>query len=269
MNRLSHSLETPQPHGHFVQLYDNDITLLASNVARYLAAGLKRAECALIIATPEHNEKFRLGLAELGVNPAQAIADSKLVVLDTVQTLGEFMIDGQPDWARFEKVIAAVRSRFRVSSPTGMRAYGEMVGVLWTSGQYTAAVRLEEFWNKLLGDGGFTLFCSYPIDIFAKDFQVSGVDALLCDHTHLIPTGIDGKVENAIDRAIDARMGAAASDLKTRIDDKARINDAGVRASWAVMPRAEGLILWLRSNMPREAEDILNLACQYYRAALI
>src|SRR5690606_12683 len=102
--------------------------------------------------------------------------------------------------------------------------------------------RLEEFWNKLLQKGGFTLFCSYPIDIFDKEFQISGVDALLCDHTHLIPTGADETLQRAIDQALEERLGERFHGLRL-------LMKADHRPSWAVLPQAEGMILWLRNNL--------------------
>jgi hypothetical protein len=260
MADFSDILQTPEPHGHFVQLYDHDASLLSKNVAHYLSEGLKRDESALVVATREHTDAFVVELQKLGVNTEQAVSESRLLMLDAQRTLGEFMIDGQPDRERFERVIRAAMSKVQVAGPTGLRAYGEMVGILWTAREYTAAIRLEEFWNKLLHGGNFTLFCSYPIDIFAEDFQISGVDALLCDHTHLIPNGTDEVLESAINRAMDERLGSRAHGLRLLIK-------ANYRPSWAVLPKAEAIILWLRNNLPHEAEDILSLARQHYQAS--
>jgi hypothetical protein len=43
---------------------------------------------------------------------------------------------------------------------------------------------------------------------------------------------------------------------------------ADYRPSWAVLPRAEGIILWRRNTLPQKADDILSLAHQYYGAAV-
>jgi hypothetical protein len=260
VSSFSQLLQKPEPHAHFVQLYDQDAGLLARNVAQYLADGLQRNEGALVIATPEHGVQFVLELEKRGVNTGRAIAHSRLLFLDATRTLGEFMLGGMPDWKRFERVISAAVRNLQAAGPMGLRAYGEMVGVLWTAGEYSAAIRLEEFWNKLLEAGGFSLFCSYPIDIFARDFRIEGVDALLCDHTHLVPTGSEEALESAIDRAMDERLGARADGLR-------RIMTENFRPSWARLPRPEAKILWLRNNLPNEAaEDILGLARRYYHS---
>lgn len=244
----------PDPHGHFVQLYGEDATMLANNVSAYLAEGLKRGEGALVIATPEHCAAFLKRLEDLGVDTALAIANSTLLVLDAQRTLGGFMMDGEPDWARFEPIISSALAKVGTKR---LRAYGEMVGILWAAREYTAAIRVEEYWNRLIGAGGFSLFCSYPIDIFDAAFHPSGVEALLCDHTHLIPTGSDEGLESALYEAIDQHLGSKAGALRQRIKAEAR-------PGWGVLPKAESIILWLRNHAPLEAEGVLSSARRNY-----
>jgi DcmR-like sensory protein len=139
---------------------------------------------------------------------------------------------------------------------TGVRAYGEMVGLLWKAGEYAAAVRLEELWNELLKSKDVTLFCAYPIDVFSPEFQAGKVDALLCAHTHLLP--LDTALEGALNRAMDEVLGA-------RVDGLRRLIQTNHRPSWGAIPKAEALVLWLRNNLPGSADQIINLARQYYQ----
>jgi hypothetical protein len=167
-----------------------------------------------------------------------------------------------PDWNRFQKAILSAMQRVGADNKQrGLRAYGEMVGVLWTAGRFSAAIQLEQFWNKLLAAKGFNLFCGYPIDIFGRGFQIADVDALLCAHTHVLPAGENGDLETAIDRSIDAVLGDKAEGLK-------RLMQLNFRPSWAVMPRGEALILWLRNNLPEHGDQIVSKAREYYNAEL-
>src|SRR5919109_1301881 len=103
-------LDQPQPEEHFVQLYGADDR-----------------------AYP------------------RAVLEGRLVFLDAEATLSRFMINGEPDGERFEQVVGEAIRGVRASAvQNGVRAYGEMVGVLWSAGQHSAAVRLEELWNQLL-----------------------------------------------------------------------------------------------------------------------
>jgi hypothetical protein len=257
MPSLSDVLEAPPPCSHYVQLYDRDRLPLAQNVAAFISEGLKRGEGALVIATPEHREIFAEELRKREIHAELPLAESGLLFLDAPQTLSRFLVDGEPDEAKFREVVAAAICQVRAVCPTALRAYGEMVGVLWAAGRHASAIRLEKFWNALLRDRDFSLFCSYPIDIFSPDFQIPRVDALLCDHTRLIPTGEQDKLADALSFAIDEVLGREAPSLKM-------LMKANYRPAWAVLPEAEGIILWLRNNLPRQADQILNLARSQY-----
>ena len=261
MHSWEQIIETAEPRGHLVQLYGNNQALIR-NVSRYLWEGLKRGDGLLVIATEKHREAFFRELQELDTDADAAVRDGRLVLLDAEETLAGFMVEGQPDWTRFERIVlAAMREVHARTGRTGLRAYGEMVGVLWTAGKFSAAIRLEQFWNQLLASNGFNLYCAYPIDVFHEDFQISAVDALLCDHTHLLPTAANGQLENAVNRAMDEILGAAEVEaIRLRVKDKHR-------SSWAMMPRAETIILCLRNAFPEKARAILARARQYYEAS--
>lgn len=257
MPSLLDVLQAPPPCSHYLQLYDRDRLPLAQNVAAYISEGLKRGQGGIIIATPEHREIFREELHKRDIDADLPLAGSGLLFLDAHQTLSQFLVDGEPDEARFREVIAATICQVREARPAGLRAYGEMVAVLWSAGRRASAIRLERFWNTLLRDREFSLYCAYPIDIFSADFQIPRVDALLCDHTHLIPTGEQDKLAGAVNFAIDEVLGPEAESLKTLIK-------ANYRPAWAVLPEAEGIILWVRNNLPQQADEILDLARRHY-----
>ncbi|MEA2723961.1 MAG: hypothetical protein QOH59_1732, partial [Gemmatimonadales bacterium] len=139
---------------------------------------------------------------------------------------------------------------------SGVRAYGEMVGLLWTAGERAAAVRLEEYWNSLLHRSNICLFCAYPIDVFGEEFRVEHVDALLCAHTHMVP--IDDELEFALNRAMTEVLGDRVASLRGLIK-------ANHRPSWGEVPRSEAIILWLRNNLPGSAGEIIELARRYYQ----
>ena len=134
-----------------------------------------------------------------------------------------------------------------------------MVGLLWKARQYAAAVRLEQFWNRLLEQSTFSLYCAYPVDIFGKDFDLSTLDSLLGSHTHLLPSQADSTLETALNRAMEEVLGPEAELLRSQIR-------ANFRPSWAIMPAAETVVLWLRTNMPELADRIMKLAREHHRA---
>jgi hypothetical protein len=170
------------------------------------------------------------------------------------------MRDGAPDWRRFEQVIGGtIRGLRRAKPNAGLRAYGEMVGILWAAGQVDAAVQLEKFWNVLMADDGLTLFCGYPIDMFADDVQVDRLHDVLCAHTHVLPGGVESTMEMALDRSMREVLGDQS--------ESARLQSAGTMPSqWAALSDVEAALLLLRRNQPQYATEILSRARNYYRA---
>lgn len=235
---------------HLVQFYGSDHESLVSNVSRYFADGLAAGEPGLIIATDAHNGMFQKALR---LEPGQQV-----LYLEASETLAKFMIAGQPDWNRFYSVIGeALHTLRQPTNAVSIRAYGEMVGMLWTAGQFAAAVRLEQFWNRLLSRSRANLYCGYPIDVLSSGFHPRNIDALLCNHTHVIP-GIDGGFESFVLGAIEDVLPGEYAAVRAAL---ARRNSA-----WALLPRGEAAILALRNRAPHEADEILSIAKTRYAA---
>src|SRR3984885_7418532 len=208
MQAVSQRTQTTEPSEHLVQFYDADHAAWAESVGRYLAEGLKQGESVLVIATPEHKKAIARQLNALGCDPDSYAYRGRLVFYDAAQTLAKFMVAGEPNWDRFQDAVGNEIQRLLSTSLNGaFRAYGEMVGVLWSAQEYAAAIRLEEYWNRLLQATRFKLFCGYPINIFTDAFHHSDVNAVLCAHTHVVPTSDNGDLEQAMTRALDEVVG--------------------------------------------------------------
>ena len=243
---------------HIVQFYTADAAALVRNVGKFLLEGLRKGESAIAIATPDHARDFERELSQAGCDVEAAVAERRLLVLDAQQSMARFMTDGRPDWSRF--VGTADAAFGQLAAGTGVRAYGEMVGVLWEAGQYSAAIVLEDYWNRYLRENDFPLFCAYPIDVFDREFQMCGVEALLCDHTHVMSSGAPDVLDRALNRAIGEHIGVDAADIRLRVSESST-------PSWATIQPAEATMLWLRTNAPEHADSILDRARQYYKAA--
>ena len=190
MSSWAELLDHAEPGEHVVQLYGTDDQQLARNVSRYFAEGLKRGDGLILIATQAHAESIlqQLGHAASGV--ASARREGRVVSRDAAETLAGFMCDGEPDQARFESSIGGMVDEVRGRSPSGkVRAFGEMVGLLWVEGKRAAAIRVEEYWNDLMKGNGFSLYCGYPINLFGDEDEMEGVHSVLGTHTHLLAGG--------------------------------------------------------------------------------
>lgn len=247
-------------HGkeHHVQLYGADENALAANVGRFLADGLERGDGLIVIASAAHCEAFAREMKNQHAPLEQALSDSRVLFLNAQVTLDSFMVDGEPDQARFERaVVPVIRQIQRQAGKDRITGYGEMVGILWARGQQAAAVQLEQCWNRLLEELSMNLCCAYPIDLFSMDAHPDHMHSVLCAHTHVMP--VNQGLESAVGRAMDEVLGARAASVKLHIK-------TNLRPEWATMPTGEAMILWLRTNLDASADEILDRARRYYQA---
>jgi hypothetical protein len=222
-------LRNPGSHAHFVQLYGASGEL-AEAVAEYVNAGHERGEAAVVIARPEHR-------AALG---AKLRSSERLVMLDAERTLERFMANGMPQWQPFHETIGGLIAQLRLSHPA-VRAYGEMVDVLWQRGEREAAIRLEEYWNELGRLQTFSLFCAYRMDP-CDPAQYDGALQSVCKvHSHMIP----GSDPERFDEAVQA--------ASRKVLDPALCNMLGT-----FTPGGQATLFWLQQNMPRAAEKVFS-----------
>jgi hypothetical protein len=95
------------------------------------------------------------------------------------------MIGDAPDAALFAENMGRLIDQ-AVNGRTGivLRAYGEMVDVLWKQGRTESAIKLEILWNKLALKYNFALLCGYSMGSFYK--QSKQLDRVIAQHTHVI-----------------------------------------------------------------------------------
>lgn len=167
---------------HFVQFYQDDAYLIES-VGAYIAASLAVREGAIVIAAPDHREALIQSLRDRGIEVAGAIARRQFLCLDAQETLDLFMVNGMPDAGLFRQTVGKNVAEC-LASWKHMRAFGEMVALLWAQGNREGALGLEQLWNRLGACHPFTLFCAYPKDAFGAE---AGPYREVChEHTHVL-----------------------------------------------------------------------------------
>ncbi len=144
---------------HVVQFYEHGAEL-AETVGRYLAEAIHAGGMAVMIATETHRQAFEAELEAAGIDPAQAVADDMLLSLDAAQTLASLMPSERIDADAFHRVAdPIIQSAGQAGRP--VRAYGEMVALLWDAGDVLGAIALEELWTQLACELPFSLLCGY------------------------------------------------------------------------------------------------------------
>ncbi len=182
-----HWLEPPRSSAHIVQLYGEDHGALVGNVSRFLYDGWKLGDGLLVIATARHREAILERLRAEGMDPTEAERQGQLVLLSAEAVLAEVLVEGSPSPLLFEETIGqALRSLQGRAGATDLRAFGELVGLAWSAGLYSAAVQLEELWHRLLSADSFKLLCAYPIDLVESEVAEGLIAPVLQAHTHLL-----------------------------------------------------------------------------------
>lgn len=169
---------------HFVEFYATDEGLV-HNVAGYIADGLWQNHRAVVIATAEHRSQLQEALRARGVDVATMIATGQYVAIDAAEALAGFMVGGMPHPDRFEAVVGSVVRQATAGGRT-LRAFGEMVALLWKEGNARAAIALEALWNDLARVQEFALYCAYPHASVSKTQDGYSVDHICCAHTGVI-----------------------------------------------------------------------------------
>lgn len=171
-------------HHHAVQFYGNEQSLFTT-VAGFLGEGLIAGQPAIVIATESHRLAIVEHLSGRLIDCDAARRTGSMLLLDAEETLGQFMIGDVPDPDLFEQNVGSlIQQMMDGRGQPLIRAYGEMVDVLWKEGRTEAAVKLEILWNKLALKHSFALLCGYAMGSFYK--QAKGVDDVCAQHTQVI-----------------------------------------------------------------------------------
>jgi anti-sigma regulatory factor (Ser/Thr protein kinase) len=144
---------------HSVHFYEHDWEL-ARTVSGYLVDAVDSGAVAVVLATEAHGRAFAAELASAGIDADEASHSGTLVLLDAAATMAKFMPGGRIDARACRRVLDAIVSD---AAATGrpVRAYGEMVALLWEAGDILAAIELEKLWNELGREHRFALLCAY------------------------------------------------------------------------------------------------------------
>src|SRR2546428_3946697 len=148
---------------HALHLYQDD-TGLATTVASFLQPAFSSEQAIVAIATRHHLSALEQRLRTSGHDVDGARRQGRYLSIDAEKILPRVMQDGLPSKDAFAAV---------VGTPVGtlardhghVRAFGELVNLLWREGKRTAALQLEDLWIELLGHQPLSLMCGYRLRI--------------------------------------------------------------------------------------------------------
>lgn len=171
------------PCEHMIQIYAEEAAFLDS-LEGFICGGLRLNESVIIIATAAHLNLLESRLLALGFDLRAARERDQYITLEAQPLLEKFMVAGWPNDNLFKQSIKDLLARARKGGRR-VRAFGEMVALLWSQGFNGATVRLEHLWHDLCKTETFCLFCAYPRIGFTQNSDAS-IKEICAAHSKVI-----------------------------------------------------------------------------------
>jgi hypothetical protein len=245
---------------HFAQLH-RDVAALSESVALFAEAGLRRGSAVVIIATDSNTALFLDKLKLKNLDTDAYVRTGHLKLLSAGVMLSRFMKAGMPEWTEFKRTIGPVLESAHAVGQGAPRAYGEMVNVLWQSGQQAAAIRLEEYWNDLGKLYPFSLFCGYMLDGLDELSYAGPLQDIGRTHSCVIGGSDDEAFRVALETACKDIFGVSLPHLVMLSNREEMPGEQN-------LPVAQRTMLWIVKNLPTSSAAVLERARFHYRKAV-
>src|SRR5262245_56711025 len=247
-------LTKPRACDHAAHLY-TDADSLLSAAEQYVSAGLDRGDAALVIVTRSHMDGLMHRLSRSGRDCNALRASGQLVTLDAPECLSRLMNGRELRYDVFQSFSTELIEEAQRSFG-GLCAFGEMVNLLWHQGNVRAANTLEQWWNALIGQYGFTVLCSYQLNSLDDEVQ-DELESICRTHSHLIPTLEPNRFDRAVEAALREIMpNGQVEDLQRDLANQCRRGTS--------MPASQAALFALNDILPSLAQDVRMLARDYY-----
>jgi MEDS: MEthanogen/methylotroph, DcmR Sensory domain len=254
-------IENAQPGEHAVQILEA-AGHQADALASYVAAAVRSDAPAVVISRADHWQSLARELDARGLDPSALQRQRLLTYRNAEDTLEELIRGGSPDSAAFMRVIGGLLDDVATLFPgQTIRAFGEMVDVLWARGEEQAALAVEELWHDLARTRRFALLCSYCLDIFELDVQQRALPDIFRVHSHARPTTNPARLGEAVHRALTDVAGPRGA---------ARVYlDMAERMPATRLPRGQAVLNWLSGTNAQLARMVLERARSHYALARV
>jgi hypothetical protein len=171
------------PCDHILQIYETDLEFITT-LESFVTTGFDAGESVVVIATPEHLKALNLRLREKNHDLFSLSLQDQYIPMAADDVLAQFLINDWPDENLFYHLLTNLLLRARKKGRP-VRAFGEMVAVLWSRGLSGATVRLEHLWSRYCEQEEFSLFCAYPKSGFTND-PITSINEICRCHSKVV-----------------------------------------------------------------------------------
>nr|WP_294924396.1 MEDS domain-containing protein [uncultured Flavobacterium sp.] len=159
------------PCDHLVQIYENESHFL-NTLEGFAGSGILSGDSVIVIAKQIHLDQLQERLSNHNIDVESLTKENLYIPLEANEVLSKFMVNGWPDEKLFNNLIFEILGRARENGRK-VRAFGEMVAILWEQGNNGATVRLENLWHNLHALDKFSIYCAYPKSGFTRPYENS------------------------------------------------------------------------------------------------
>ena len=242
------------PGRHFAQLH-KDSRALADAVHLFVEMGLRRGDAVIVVAPANRTALYLERLDKQDQESWQRLG--QLQLMDSQAMLNRFMQGDLPEWNEFRTTVSAVIEKAKLHGGENIRVYGEMVNDLWRAGNPAAAIKLEEYWNKLARLYRFCLFCGYQMDSMEEQTYAAPLAEIGRTHSDILLSVEDEQFYGALDSASHEVLGIPLSRVMS-------CNECDESTGEHRLSKGHQIMLWMQKNMPAEIPKILKRARQIY-----
>ncbi|SFD97074.1 MEDS domain-containing protein [Nitrosomonas sp. Nm166] len=170
---------------HIVQICQNEISQVEI-LTQYIQEGLLNDEAVIVIAKTALRKAVLSKLDTLGFNMQALKNKDQVKFFDAEFLLSDLLLNGVLEEEAFQKFVALPVQAAKLKYGK-VRAFGEMVDVLWQNGRHDSAVQLEGLWSDLCKKEELNLLCTYLLTSLDPNSYDQSLEHICKCHTHLVP----------------------------------------------------------------------------------
>lgn len=178
---------------HYVQICPDEASQVEV-LTRYISDGILNDEAVIAIAKTALRKAVLARLYTLGFDLQALKNKDQVKFFDAEFLLSDLLLDGVLEEQAFQVFVVLPIQEAKLKYRK-VRAFGEMVDILWQNGQHNSAIQLEELWNDLCKKEELKLLCTYFLTSLDENSYDHALEHICKCHTHVVP--MDDMVVNS------------------------------------------------------------------------
>lgn len=170
---------------HSVQICLDEASQVKT-LTRYIMDGLSNNEAVIAIAKTALRKAVMSNLYALGYDMQALKNRDQVKFFDAEFLLSDLLLDGVLEEQAFQVFVVLPVQAAKLKYQK-VRAFGEMVDILWQNGQYNSAIQLEELWSNLCKKEDLNLLCTYFLTSLDESSYDYSLEQICRYHSPLIP----------------------------------------------------------------------------------